>query len=473
MTRHHDLVIIGTGSGNSIPAGFDDMDIAIVEDGKFGGTCLNVGCIPTKMYVHPADLASGARHAGALGVRAHVDAVDWPGMRDRIFGRIDAIEAGGRAYRSGPQAPNITVYAGRGVFTGRKRLDVALHDGGTETITADNWVLAAGSRAVIPEIPGIEAVTVHTSDTVMRIDDLPRRIAIIGGGYIASEFAHIFASFGTEVTQVIRGERLLSHHDGDISAAFTTASAARYDLRIGTRVDRFDPAGGGVALQLSGPDGPSMVEADVLLVAAGRYPNGDRLNVAATGVELDGVGRVLVDEYQRTGVDGIWALGDISTHYPLKHVANHEARVVFHNVLHPDDPIAADHRFVPAAVFTEPQIATVGLTEEQAIRGGVDYVAVRQNYAGIAAGWAREDTTHFAKLLADPETGKLLGAHIIGPEAATIIQPLIQAMSFGLPAHQTARGQYWIHPALPELVENALLQLPEPIVVAGRQGSAA
>jgi len=473
MARHHDLVIIGTGSGNSIPADFQDMDIAIVEDGQFGGTCLNVGCIPTKMYVHPADLASGARHAGTLGVTAHVDAVDWPGMRDRIFGRIDAVEAGGRAYRSGPQTPNITVYAGRGVFTGHKKLEVALHDGGTETITADSWILAAGSRAVIPDIAGLDTVTVHTSDTVMRIDDLPRRIAVIGGGYIAAEFAHIFASFGTQVTQVIRGEKLLTHHDADISSAFTAAAAARYDLRTRSTVVGVEPAGSGVALRLSGPDGGSALEADVLLVAAGRQPNGDRLNVAATGVALDSAGRVVVDEYQRTGVHGIWALGDISTHYPLKHVANHEARVVFHNVLHPGDPIAADHRFVPAAVFTEPQIATVGLTEQQAVSGGVDHVVVRQDYAGIAAGWAREDTTHFAKLLADPNTGKLLGAHIIGPEAATIIQPLIQAMSFGLPAHQMARGQYWIHPALPELVENALLQLPAPILVASMAGSAA
>ncbi|WP_029135997.1 mycothione reductase [Nakamurella lactea] len=459
---HHDLVIIGTGSGNSIPDGYDDLDIAIVEDGKFGGTCLNVGCIPTKMFVHPADLAHGAVDAGRLGVTAHVDAVDWPGMRDRIFGRIDAIEAAGRAYRSGDRTPNITVYAGRGTFSGPKTLAVALHSGESETITADRWILAAGSRAVLPDIEGLDSVTFHTSDTVMRLDALPQRMVIIGGGYIAAEFAHVFASFGTQVTQVVRKSHLLSHHDADISAAFTTAAAAEYDLRTDTTVTKAEQSSAGIRLQITGPDGPDELETDLLLLATGRRPNGDELNVAATGVDLDEHGRVVVDEQQRTTADGIWALGDISTHYPLKHVANHEARVVFHNVLHPESPISSDHRFVPAAVFTEPQIATVGLTEQQAAEQGIEVAIARQEYAGIAAGWAREDTTGFAKLLADPKTGQLLGAHIIGPEAATVIQPLIQAMSFGLPAHRMARGQYWIHPALPELVENALLQLPDP-----------
>ena len=167
-----------------------------------------------------------------------------------------------------------------------------------------------------------------------------------------------------------------------------------------------------------------------------------------------------MDEHQQTDVDGVYALGDISSQYELKHVANHESRVVQHNLLHPDEPIAADHRFVPHAVFGSPQIASVGLTEREAKERGLRYVTATQEYAGIAYGWALEDTTGFAKLLADPATGQLLGAHIIGPQAPTVIQPLIQAMSFGLDARTMAHGQYWIHPAMPELVENALLNLP-------------
>jgi mycothione reductase len=462
---HFDLIIIGSGSGNSIPGPeFDHWNIAIVEDGHFGGTCLNVGCIPTKMFVHPAELADAARHAAHLNVTSHLDAVDWAGMRDRIFGRIDAIEAGGRQYREGPGSPNVTVFAGRGVFTGHKALHVDLHDGSTRELTADRFVLAAGSRAVVPDIPGLTdgAVPFHTSDTIMRIDDLPASILILGGGYIAAEFAHVFASFGTRVTQLVRGDRLLRSHDVDIATAFTAEASARYEVVLGVVPDHIAETESGIAATFSIPTGRRTVEADLVLVATGRYPNGERLGVTATGVGLHPDGRVVVDEYQRTGVDGIYALGDVSTEYQLKHVANQEARIVRHNLAHPEAPIRSDHRFVPAAVFTDPQIASVGLTESQAWAQGFDVAVKQQAYGDIAAGWAREDRGHFLKVLSDKKSGLLLGAHVIGPEAATVIQPLIQAMSFGQLPHAVARGQYWIHPALTELVENALLGLPAP-----------
>ncbi|MTD13707.1 mycothione reductase [Nakamurella sp. YIM 132087] len=464
--QHFDLVIIGTGSGNSIPGPeFEDRSIAIVEDGAFGGTCLNVGCIPTKMFVHPAELADAARHGRDLNVTAHLDAVDWPGMRDRIFGRIDAIEAGGRQYRKGDETPNITVFEGRGTFTGTKELSIALHDGSSTTITGEAFVLAAGSSVSIPDVPGLGdgSVPFHTSDTVMRIDDLPESVIILGGGYVAAEFAHIFSSFGVPVTQIVRGSSLLRDHDHDICQAFTAAARERYRVLTSTRLEAVKPlADGRISVHLHTTDGPLSVDGALLLVATGRTPNGASLGVEATGVTLDARGRVVVDEYQQTVVDGIYALGDISTHFPLKHVANHEARVVRHNLLHPDDRITSDHRFVPSAVFTDPQIASVGRTERSLERAGIPYVKKIQQYGDIAAGWAREDKGHFLKVLADPETGLLLGAHVIGPEAATVIQPLIQAMHFGQTAHDVAKGQYWIHPALSELVENALLGLPAP-----------
>ncbi len=473
---HFDLVIIGTGSGNSIPGPeFDHWNIAIVEDGLFGGTCLNVGCIPTKMFVHPAELADAARHGRALGIDAQVNSVDWPGIRDRIFRRIDAIEDGGRQYREGPECPNITVFAGRGTFTGHKALHVALHDGGTSEVTGDRFVLAAGSHAVVPDIPGLPSsagpsssadlaanTSVHTSDTIMRLADLPKSMVILGGGYIAAEFAHVFSSFGVHVTQIARGTRLLKSQDTDVSEQFTKEAAARYTVLFETKVRAVEDSGDGVVLQVEGPHGPGTVAADVLLIATGRKPNGAGLDVEKTGVALDEHGRVVVDEQQQTAVEGIYALGDISSKYQLKHVANHEAKVVKHNLANPDTPISSDHRFVPAAVFTDPQIASVGITERHAVKAGIPYAVKVQNYGDIAAGWAREDSGHFLKVLADPQTGLLLGAHVIGPEAATVIQPLIQAMHFGQSAHEVARGQYWIHPALSELVENALLGLPEP-----------
>ena len=460
---HYDLVIVGTGSGNSILGpGFAGKKTAIVEKGTFGGTCLNVGCIPTKMFVYAADVAYTPSHSAKYGVDEELKGVRWRDIRDRIFGRIDPIAAGGAEYRRNHEDnKNVDVYEGTGRFTGLKELRVTFADGRPdEVLTADKFVLAAGGRPVIPDIPGIEDTGYYTSDTVMRLDELPERIVILGGGYIAAEFAHVFSSFGVRVTLVNRSARLLRSEDEDVSARFTELASERFDVRLERKTVRARKTADGVALDLEGPQGAETVEADLLLVATGRKPNSDLLDVAATGVTTMDSGHVVVDDYQETAVEGIYALGDLSSPHELKHVANHEARVVQHNLLHPDERIKADHRFVPHAVFTHPQVASVGLTEQKAREKGVSYVTSKQDYAGIAYGWAMEDTTGFAKLLADPATGQLLGAHIIGPQASSVIQPLIQSMSFGLDARTMARGQYWIHPAMPELVENALLNLP-------------
>ena len=449
---HYDLAVIGTGSGNSIvDERFADWRVAIIEDNLFGGTCLNVGCIPTKMFVYPADLARDARHAPALGVHSSYDGADWPAIRDRIFARIDPIAAGGKSYREG--LPNVDVYSTHATFVDDHTLEVS-----GEQITADQIVIAAGSRVDVAPIPGLEDVDFHTSDTVMRLDSLPRRLTIVGGGYVAAEFAHVFSSLGTEVTQVQRGPLLLREQDEDIARTFTELASRQWDLRLDTR-----PTGvtqqqdGTITVSLS--DGAD-VETDVLLMATGRVANADRLGLEHTAIEHSD-GRVVVDEHQRTSVDGVWALGDVSNTFQLKHVANLEARTVQHNLLHPDDPVASDHRYVPSAVFTSPQIASVGITEQEARRQGIAHVTATHDYADIAYGWAMESTAgeQFVKLIGTPDGGQLLGAHIIGPQASLLIQPLIQAMSLGDDPARMARGQYWIHPAMAEVVENALLKL--------------
>jgi mycothione reductase len=455
VVTHYDLAIIGSGSGNSVvDEQFDGRRVALLEKGTFGGTCLNVGCIPTKMFVFPADLAHAAAHADRLGVDLRLDAVHWAAIRDRIFRRIDPISVAGRSWRMRSNG-NVTVYEGHARFTGLRELDT----GTGETITADQVVVAAGSRAVVPPIPGLEQVEHHTSDTIMRIDDLPARLAIIGGGFVAAEFAHVFGSFGSQITIVNRSGALLREEDHDISERFTDLAQERWDVRLNTVVAKVEEYDGRIRAHLLHGAESSTLDVDALLVATGRRSNSDGLDLDRTGVEVDPTGLVLVDEFQRTNVEGVWALGDVSNRYQLKHVSNHEARVVQHNLLHPDDLMRADHRFVPSAVFTSPQIASVGLTEQEANSQNIDFVASRQAFGDTAYGWAMEDQSSFAKVLADPRTGLLLGAHILGPQASNLIQPLIQAMSFGQTAHDVARGQFWIHPALAEVVENVLLGL--------------
>jgi mycothione reductase len=461
--EHYDLTIIGTGSGNSIPdPSFDpryqSMRVAICEEGTFGGTCLNVGCIPTKMFVYAAEVAETIRNSSRYGIDSSIEKVRWPEIVSRVFGRIDPISAGGEEYKRG--LPNVSVYASHTRFgptqpDGRYTLRTEAGD----EFTSDQVVIAAGSRVRIP--PAITDCGVHyeTSDTIMRIPALPDHLVIVGGGFVAAEFAHVFSALGVHVTIVVRGDGLLTHCDDAICHSFTALASQKWDLRTHENVIGSHQDGDRIVLELD--DGKTL-GADMLLVATGRISNGDRLDAELAGVDLKD-GMVVVDEYQRTTARGIYALGDVSSQYQLKHVANHEMRVVRHNLLRDWDDTAgmtkSDHRYVPSAVFTEPQIATVGLTESEAIDAGYDIMVKVQRYGDTAFGWAMEDEHGIVKLIGDRATGKILGAHLMGYQASSLIQPIIQAMSLGQTAKEVASGQYWIHPALSEVIENALLGL--------------
>jgi mycothione reductase len=451
--RHHDLIVIGSGSGNSfLDARFEDLDVALVEHGTFGGTCLNVGCIPTKMLVYPADVARAVSRSGHLGIDATVNKVRWPDIRDRVFGRIDPISHAGKDYRA-HRCRHITLYDGHARFTGPRQVHV---EGPDVTLTADRVVIAAGSRPTVPRVVAESGVPFHTSDTVMRLDALPEHLVVLGAGYIAAEFAHVFSAFGTTVSVVGRSTPMLRGQDETVSERFTALAERRWDMHLGAEPVRVRGDAAEVVVEMA--DG-AVVRGDLLLVATGRRPNGDLMDLPAGGVPTHPDGRVVVDEFQRTPAEGVYAMGDVSSPFQLKHVANHESKVVAHNLLHPDAPRRTDHRFVPAAVFSEPQIAAVGRTEQDCRAERLDYAVKVQAFGDVAYGWAMEDDTGFCKVLAERGTGRLLGAHVMGPEASIVIQPLIQAMSFGLGAHEMATGQYWIHPALPEVVENALLGL--------------
>ena len=448
---HFDLAIIGTGSGNSlVTPDFDGKRVAVIESGTFGGTCVNVGCIPTKMYVYAADVANTITHAARYGIDATLDGVRWPDIRDRVFGRIDAISQNGKDYRA--NGPNTTAFFGRATFTGPKALRI---DTGDE-ITADHIVIAAGAHPDVPTGVSESDVPFHTSDTVMRLDELPKRLVILGSGFIATEFAHIFSALGSQVTVVARKDALLRRLDTEISKRFTALAREQWDVRLNTALTKVSGDESDVRLDFA--DG-SHAKGDLLLVATGRLPNTSDLGLEQAGIATHEDGRVKVDQHGRTNVEGVWALGDVSSDYQLKHVANHEATVVAHNLAHPDRLRSFDHRYVPFAVFTSPQIASVGLTEEQVKARGRSYVTTSQAYGDTAYGWAMEDTTGVCKVIADPATGELLGAHLLGYQASNLIQPLIQGMSFGQTVQQLAQGQYWIHPALSEVVENALLGL--------------
>jgi mycothione reductase len=448
---HFSLVVIGSGSGNvMVPKAAAPGSVALIESGAFGGTCINRGCIPSKILIYSAEVAAQVRHASRFGIEASLTSVDWPAIRDRTFTKTDEVSAAGRRARA--ESAEVTLIEGRARFTGPHELIV---DDGTR-VTAGQIVLATGARPVIPPVIAESGVDYHTSDTVMRLDRLPASMVIVGGGYVAAEFAHLFSSLGVSISIVNQAGSLLDSFDPEVSGRFTELASKRWETRLSAEVTGAHRRGDQVEVEVAG--GPP-VAGELLLVAAGRVPDTADLDLDLAGVRLRDDGRIEVDEYGRTTAEGVWSLGDASTPYPLKHVANAEARTLAHNLAFPGDLRPYPHNWVPAAVFTEPQIATVG-AREQDLRGERSYVAAVHEYADVAYGWAMRDNVGFCKLYADPATGTLLGAHIMGSQASLLIQPLVQAAAAGQRLDDLARAQYWIHPALTEVVENALLKLP-------------
>jgi mycothione reductase len=451
-TTHYDLLILGAGSGNMMP--FEDLadwKIGIVESDRFGGTCLNRGCIPSKMFVYAADVAESARQAHDYGVHASIDHIDWPAIRDRVFTRIDPIHDRAVEYR---RDSGIDVHQGAARFVGLRTVEV-----GDKRLSADRVLVATGSRPHVPDIAGLNDVPFHTSDTVMRLESFPSSMLIIGGGFIAAEMSHVFGGLGAKVTIVNRSDRLLASHDHEISRSFTNHCRERFDLALNSEVSRIETDGDQCSAEIETPDGRRVVKADTVLVATGRRPNTDLLDVEASGMRLDVHGHVVTDDSYLTDADSTWSIGDAANHFQLKHMANAETRLALHNMLHPEQPKQSPYDRAPAAVFADPQVATAGFTEQELQAAGRPYSASTRHYATTAYGWALEDTTSFAKLLADPQTRLLLGAHIIGPQASSLLQPLVQAMALGNTVDQLAHDVIYVHPALTEVLENALLDL--------------
>tara|TARA_B100000945_G_scaffold174343_1_gene139724 strand:- start:1902 stop:3281 length:1380 start_codon:yes stop_codon:yes gene_type:complete len=450
--EHYDLIIIGTGSGNTIiTSEFDSWKIAIIEKGIFGGTCLNRGCIPSKMLVHVANTICEIERGELIGVDASVNGLRWKDIVNRIYGRIDPIAEGGEQYRE--NLPNVTVYKGHAKFVDNKVIEV----NGIQ-LCGHKIVVATGAKPFIPPIPGLSEIPYQTSDSIMRLDSLPKSLSIIGGGYIATEIAHIFSSFGCRVTVFARGPRLLRGQDKEIGLRFTESFRNKVDVHLNVDFqDIFEDESAGVSISCLTPLGHVSLSSEMLLVATGRTPTADELNLDSTDVSTE-CGYIVTDENMRTSVDEVFALGDVTNPYQLKHSANAEARVVSHNLIDPDNPISVDLDPMPYAIFSNPQIASVGATEEDLLESQTEYVKGVADYSEVAYGWAMENTDGFCKVLACPHTGKILGAHIMGPQASTLIHQLIQGMKFGQGVQELSRGMLYVHPALNEVVEVALLK---------------
>jgi dihydrolipoamide dehydrogenase len=451
--KSFDLIVIGSGSGLEVSSAAADrgLSVAVIEPGPFGGTCLNRGCIPSKMLIHSADVIETVRNAGRFGIKTEVTAVDWKAIVERVTSMVDsdalAVEQGNR------EAPNITVFKGSGRFVGHKALEV-----GGERITARTILIAAGGRPTVPDIDGLKDVQFITSDQALRVPEQPKSMVLIGGGYIAAEMAHFFGALGTEVAIVEIGPRMLLQEDDDVSSRFTDIYRRKFRLLLNASVKRVGRDGKQLALDVESDGRRQTLSAEMLLVATGRRPNTDLLDVAKTGVTVDERGFVKADEYLETEVPGIWALGDIVGRNQLKHNANLEAVHVANNILDPEHRVAVDYHAIPHAVFASPQVASVGVTERQARQQNLPYVSASYAYIDTGYGAAIDDRDGFVKVLANRETKEILGCHILGTDASILIQEVANAMRMRLTVDAITQSIY-VHPALPEVVQRAFWSL--------------
>ncbi len=451
--QQFDVLVIGAGSGLQISAEAAErgLKVAVVEEGPFGGTCLNRGCIPSKMLIHSADVVDTITRAGEFGIKAKLTGIDWKKIQKRVWSTIDpdakAIEKSNQAMK------NITVFKERAEFVAHKVVKV-----GSAHITAHKIFICAGSRPFVPPIPGLDKVKHHTSDDIMRIKSLPKSMIIIGGGYIGCELGHFFGSMGTKVTIIQRSNSLLGIVDKDIASAFTKRFSKKHQVILNADVTAAMKKGKKVAVEVTKGKRKQTVSADTVLVATGRKPNTDILKVAAAGITTTERGFVKVNEFMETNIPGIWAIGDIAGIFMLKHSANLEATYAAHNAFNPKQKTAVDYHAMPYAVFTSPQIGSVGKTEQQLQKENRRYAVGTYQYIHTGMGKAIEDTDGFVKVLVDPTNKSILGCHILGTNASAIIHEVIVAMKAQLGVDGILNAVH-IHPALPEVVQRAFANI--------------
>jgi mycothione reductase len=446
-----DVLVVGSGSGMIVASTAVDQGFktAMVDSGPMGGTCLNRGCVPSKMLIYPADIVTILKEAQRLGVNATVNSVDFKNIMERMHKLVN--EDSGNQARAVKDTPELTWFSELGEFTSDYTMQIGEH-----TVSAEMIFIVSGARPGIPPIKGIGNVDYLTSDTVLELETPPKSIMIIGGGYIGVEYGHFFSGIGTKTTIIQRPFKIVPDEEPEISDLLKKELEQRMEIHTGLEVVEVKQDGNVKTLGARNREDGSLREfsADALMVAAGRVPNSDLLKPEKTGVHMDERGYVKVNEYLETSKKNIWAFGDAIGKEMFKHVANYEASVVWHNAVH-DHKVKMDYSAAPHAVFTRPQIASVGLKEAEAKQQGYRILVGKALYKDTAMGGAMGEPEGFVKVIVERETGKILGGHIIGAEASILIQEIINAMVTENKTYAPIVRAMHIHPAMPEVVQQA------------------
>jgi mycothione reductase len=448
--KKFDLIVIGSGAGMNVASNAvaHGMNVAVIDRGPLGGTCLNRGCIPSKVMLYPADVIRMAEEAKAIGVHAEIKKVDFDLIMKRVWEIV--LDDRHNMEHGVEHTKELEFFNMDGSFVSDYTMQV-----GKELITADTIIIASGARPLIPPIEGLEKVGYLTSATIFDIKEPPESLVIVGGGYIGAEFAHFFSAIGTKVTILGRNPRLLPQEEPEISELLRKKMSRYCQVYTGYEVVRAEINHGlKTVIATNGADGqPYEFSGQEILVAAGRRSNLDILKPEKTGVETDEKGWIKTDPFLRTTKEGIWAFGDALGKHMFRHTANYQSEVVWGNAF-TDHKHPVDEHAVPHAVFTCPQVASVGMTKEQAKQSHEILVGVKKYY-DVVMGYAMGEEDGFVKVIVDGETGRILGAHVIGPHAAILVQQLVYVMNAEEQDFLPLVRAQTIHPALSEVVIGA------------------
>ena len=453
---HHNLLIIGTGSGNSlITPELEGLDIAIVEEGRFGGTCLNVGCMPSKALLHASELFEEAGHSFAkMGIAVSQPALDLPAMmsfkQEGIDGNVKGVEFLMKKNK-------IDVLRGTGRIAGPGRVEVTGGDGKTEVAETRNIVIATGSDVAQLRGITIDETRVVSSTGALSLDKVPGKLVVVGAGVIGLELGSVWRRLGAQVTVVEFLDRILPGMDGEVARQFQRILEKQgFAFKLGAKVTGIDSSGATLKVQVEPAAGGAAetLEADVVMVAIGRTPHTGGLGLKEAGVTVDDRGRVAIDGHFATNVKGIYAIGDVVRGPMLAHKAEDEGVAVAEIIAGQAGHVNYD--VIPGVVYTTPEVASVGKTEDELKQAGVAYTVGKFPFTANGRSKVNQTTDGFVKILADAKTDRVLGCHIIGREAGEMIHEACVLMEFGGAAEDLARTCH-AHPTRSEAVKEAAL----------------
>jgi len=452
MTKHYDAAVIGTGQagpGLANRLSQAGMKIAVIESGRFGGTCVNTGCMPTKTLVASAYAARLAARAAEYGV--DIDGTIGVDMA-KVKARKDSVSnAATRNIETWLRSmPGVSIYQGRARLVSPREIEVGPH-----RLLADKIFINVGGRAVIPPIPGIERIPYLTNESVMEIDFVPRHLIVLGGSYIGLEFAQIFRRFGSEVTVIEAAPRLVPREDDDISFAIKDIlEREAIAIRLQTTCTGIEKTGDDIRVLFSAPSGAGAITGSHVLLAIGRRPNTDDLGLEAAGVEVDKNGFIVTDEVLRTSAPSVWALGDCNGKGAFTHTSYNDFEIVAANLLD-NDPRRVSDRITTYGLFIDPPLGRVGMTEREARATGRPLLVATRPMSRVGRAVEKGETLGFMKIAVDAESKKILGAAILGTSGDEAVQCITAIMSADAP-YTTLQRTVLIHPTVSELIPTLL-----------------